>query len=410
MSWILKTCLALITLVGVAYWNLPRWISIFAGASEWTVLQGESLSPEAEAFLEPLLKGLRGHELIDVHMHLAGRGLGSDCWVNPRMLSRRYPGAWGRFQAYLSAGHLSEQDPDPLFAQGAIRLAAALPIPGQFHMLAFDYACDGEGQPLPEFSAFHVPDAYAIETTGNAGPRFHPVVSIHPARSDAIERLGEAAAAGGVLVKWLPSAQNIDPDNPAWGPFYAEMKRLGMILLVHCGREEAMETGDWGHLANPLRLRRPLGMGLRIIVAHCATTGLGKDLDEPGAPDQPNFKLWLRLMDEPQYEGLLFGDISTLTQVNHFEHGLLELLERQDLHARLLNGSDWPLPGIHILYQLKPLVLKGLINAEDMGPLKELYLFNPLLFDLALKRALHHPKTTARFSDSVFLTRPDLGL
>lgn len=259
---------------------------------------------------------------------------------------------------------------------------------------------------MPELSAFHVPDSYAFETMDAAGEGFHPVASIHPARPDAIERLQAAAAAGARLIKWLPSAQNIDPASEAYDPFYAEMKRLGLILLVHCGREEAMETGDWGHLANPLRIRRPLDQGLRIIVAHCATTGLGKDLDDPSQPDQPNFKLWLRLMDEAKYKDLLFGDISTLTQVNHFEHGLAELLERTDLHDRLLNGSDWPLPGINILYQLDPLADAGFISKDEIEPLQELYNFNPMLFDLALTRCVRHPKNTARFLDSIFANPP----
>ncbi len=410
MGWIWKGLLAGLVSLGVAYWTLPKWVHTFAGASDWTALQGKKLSPTTQAFLDPLLEGLRGHELLDVHMHLAGRGINSDCWVNPRMLSRRYPMAWVRFQSYLSAGHLKAEDPDIRFAEGGTQLAGALPIRGQFHLLAFDYACDGEGKPLPEWSAFHVPDAFAFDRAAQAGSNFRPVASIHPARPDALERLREASAAGGTLIKWLPSAQNIDPASPTCDEFYAEMKRLGLILLVHCGREEAMETGDWGHLANPLRLRRPLEMGLRIIVAHCATTGMGADLDHPDRPDQPNFQLWLRLMDETKYEDQLFGDISTLTQVNHFEHGLTELLERQDLHPRLMNGSDWPLPGIHILYQLAPLAKAGLIDSADLDALRELYHFNPLLFDLALKRTLRHPKTKGRFLDSIFLTRPDLGL
>ncbi|MFT5197369.1 MAG: putative TIM-barrel fold metal-dependent hydrolase [Planctomycetota bacterium] len=410
MGRIWKSGLALLLALGLAYATLPSWVSTFAGTSDWTALEGRALSAETQKFLDPLLEGLLGHKLLDVHVHLAGRGIGSDCWVNPRMLSRKYPPAWVRFQSYLSAGHLAAEDPDAQFAAGAIRLAEAMPVPGQFHLLAFDYACDNEGAPLPEWSAFHVPDTYAFDVASHAGAGFHPVASIHPARPDALQRLREAKAAGGVLIKWLPSAQNIDPASASCDAFYAEMKRLGLILLVHCGREEAMETGDWGHLANPLRLRRPLESGLRIIVAHCATTGSGADLDFPDRPDQPNFKLWLRLMDEPQYKEQLFGDISTLTQVNHFEHGLVELLERQDLHGRLLNGSDWPLPGINILYQLKPLAKAGLIDPADMDALRELYDFNPLLFDLALKRTLRHPKTTARFLNDIFLTRPDLGL
>lgn len=410
MRWVVWLAVAVPVLLGVAYWSLPSWVHVWAGASEWNAVAGKPLSKGTQVFLDRMLAPLRGHELLDVHMHLAGTGQGSECWVNPRMLSRRHPTTWVRFQSYLSAAHMSAGDDDVRFAEGLASLVKAMPIGGQQHLLAFDYACDADGQPLLEMSAFHVPNAHAQEMAQLCGPGFRPVASVHPARADALERLRQAAKAGAVLVKWLPSAQNIDPASPANDGFYSEMKRLGMILLVHCGREEAMETGDWAHLANPLRLRRPLDAGLRIIVAHCATTGRGKDLDDPVKPDQPNFKLWLRLMDEPRYDGLLFGDISTLTQFNHIEHGLVELLKRTDLHARLVNGSDWPLPGIHVLYQLTPLVKAGLLDADDREALSELYDSNPLLFDLALKRAVHHPDGGETFADGVFLRRPDLGL
>ena len=58
-----------------------------------------------------------------------------------------------------------------------------------------------------------------------------------------------------------------------------------------------------------------------------------------------------------KYDGLLYGEISALTQYNRFKENdtLKTLLERKDLHSRLINGSDYPLPGINFLVRTSSL-------------------------------------------------------
>ncbi|MGK0220381.1 MAG: hypothetical protein ACI9HE_003892, partial [Planctomycetota bacterium] len=107
----------------------------------------------------------------------------------------------------------------------------------------------------------------------------------------------------------------------------------------------------------------------------------------------------------PQYEGLLFGEISAVTQVNRFGGVLAELLRREDLHGRLVNGSDWPLPNVNVLYRIGPLRAAGLLDEADVQPLREVYDFNPLLFDLVLKLSLRDAESGQGFPVSVFLER-----
>jgi mannonate dehydratase len=54
-------------------------------------------------------------------------------------------------------------------------------------------------------------------------------------------------------------------------------------------------------------------------------------------------------MDEKRYEGLVFGEISAMTQFNRAGKPLRTMLAREDLHERLVNGSDYPLPAVNIL-------------------------------------------------------------
>ena len=108
-------------------------------------------------------------------------------------------------------------------------------------------------------------------------------------------------------------------------------------------------------------------------------------------------------MDEPRYTRNLAGDISAVTQGNRMEV-VATLLARGHWHARLLNGSDYPLPGVLPLISLPALVERGLLDPAAVAPLKEIRDHNALLFDFVLKRSLVN--NGAGFARSVFETRP----
>ena len=78
---------------------------------------------------------------------------------------------------------------------------------------------------------------------------------------------------------------------------------------------------------------------------------------------------------------------------------------RTDLHERLVNGSDYPLPCIDVLFQTGSLARDGYLTAEEADQLDEIWDVNPLLFDLVLKRTVKHPTTGRRFPASVFRAR-----
>jgi mannonate dehydratase len=108
-------------------------------------------------------------------------------------------------------------------------------------------------------------------------------------------------------------------------------------------------------------------------------------------------------MDDPQYENRLYGDLSALPQTNRVGPALGRIIEKTEWHRRLLNGSDYPLPGIMPLYSVDTLIALDFI-APSLGPvLKALREHSPLLFDFVLKRHLRSGKQ--RFARSVFHTR-----
>ena len=65
-----------------------------------------------------------------------------------------------------------------------------------------------------------------------------------------------------------------------------------------------------------------------------------------------------------------------------------ELIVRRDWHERLLHGSDYPLPGIGLIYRLERFVDAGWLDAHDAAVLERIRPHNPLLFEFVLKRTL----------------------
>lgn len=345
-------------------------------------------------------------KLIDHHVHIAGLGVGgTNAFVNPKMLSWRHPFHRLKLKVYMSSAGVSDEDnADPQAAARLAGLVKSINNHGKHRLLAFDKNYRKDGTVNLEKTEFYVPNEYVFELAERYPDLFVPNISVNPYRPDAIAELEKWARRGARIVKWLPNAMGIDPSDPKCDQFYQKMKELDLILLSHGGEEKAVEAEEDQKLGNPLLLRRALDHGVKVIVAHCAGLGSNEDLDSRDRKQSDNFDLFLRLMDDKRYEGLLFGEISAMTQFNRSGKPLQTMLAREDLHERLVNGSDYPLPAVNLLIRTRPLVKQGYINNSEAESLKEIYDYNPLLFDFVLKRTLKLPGTTRSFPASIFMT------
>jgi mannonate dehydratase len=137
-------------------------------------------------------------------------------------------------------------------------------------------------------------------------------------------------------------------------------------------------------------------------MAHCASLGECTDLDNPSNQEISCFDLFLRMMDEERYEGLLYGDISAMLQYNRLPGPMMEILSRPDLHSRLVNGTDYPLVAINALIRTSDLEKDGFITTKEREYLNEIYDYNPLLFEFVLKRTIKLPGTEQQLSASIF--------
>jgi predicted TIM-barrel fold metal-dependent hydrolase len=369
------------------------------------------LSDKASDLIKRAFDDIDPQRLVDHHVHIAGLGTGgTNTFVNRKMQTWKHPFHRLKFKVYMSsAGVADENNADVQVVERLTSLVDHINGHGKHRILAFDKHYREDGSVNLEKTEFYVPNEYVFELAGRYPEMFIPNISVNPYRPDAITELEKWARRGARIVKWLPNAMGIDPSNPKCDPFYEKMKQLDLILLSHGGEEKAVEAEEDQKLGNPLLLRRPLDHGVKVIVAHCAGLGSNEDLDNRDRKLVDNFELFLRLMDDKRYEGLVFGEMSAMTQFNRSGRPLRTILEREDLHERIVNGSDYPLPAVNILIRTRPLVKQGYISRSEGQRLKKIYDYNPLLFDFVLKRTLKLPGTSKPLSPSIFMTNPALG-
>ncbi|MEI6150423.1 MAG: amidohydrolase family protein, partial [bacterium] len=104
----------------------------------------------------------------------------------------------------------------------------------RFVLLALDRAHTSTGEPDLAHTRLAVDNDFVADWADRQ-PKALFGASIHPFRKDALDELDRLAERGACLVKWIPSAQNIPPDNPRCFPFYDKLARLRLPLLSHTG-------------------------------------------------------------------------------------------------------------------------------------------------------------------------------
>lgn len=394
-----------------------------AGVVGWRAWPDEGLFNPCAGALPPDLAnhgvvrdawaGLDAAQVVDTHVHLLGVGdaiqspvpphvdglpfdhlLNGSAGFNAAEGTWRWPLAQGQRAFFLNAACVNAPGIDRAYAARLKALADDYPPGARVLLLALDGFHDEAGRADPARTHVWVGNDYCAAVAEAAPERFLWAASIHPYRKDAVAELARVQARGARAVKWIPSAQGIDPASPKCDAFYDALAKAGPPLITHAGTERAAPGDD--ELGNPLKLRRALEHGVRVVVAHCASMGEGRDLDKgANGPAESNFNLFERLMDESRFAGKLFGDLSALTQRAR-AGALARVVERgaTDWSGRLLNGSDYPLPGIMPLFSTRGLADAGLIAGSAVEPLVRIRRHNPMLYDFVLKRLL---RTSNRF-------------
>lgn len=358
------------------------------------------------SLMQQVWAGIDAAQVWDCHVHLVGTGdsnakIGqSGVWFNPNMDGYLHPILKAQKHFYMNGGCTTKGNIDHSYVARLAQISAEMPEGFKSMLFAFDWFRDAKGQPLKDQSIFYVSNEYAAQVASKHSQRFEWVCSIHPYRPDAVDALEMAKAQGARAIKWLPSGMGIDPASPKCDAFYKKAAQLNMPIISHTGAESAVQGGNQAH-GNPLRMRRALDNGVRVVLAHCASEGQDNDIDD-GNKRVKSYELFARLMDTPDYQTLVFGEISALTLINHAA-AIKPILQRTDWHSRLLNGSDYPLPGIFPLINITQLVKVDLLKPEHLPFLQQVKTYNPLMFDFAVKRLIK--VNGIGFASNVFETR-----
>jgi predicted TIM-barrel fold metal-dependent hydrolase len=342
-----------------------------------------------------------------MHAHVAGMGIGSQCWVGPEIRDSY------KFPIYLKSLDASEalirEHGDSYVIDRLARKIRESHSVGGAVVLALDGVWS-QKQPLSDSSigqgkdtAFtfaeefdtsltqvYVPNDFIARETARF-PFLYFGASVNPRRPDAIDRLRKAKAEGAVLCKWLPNIQLFDPADSANIPFFLELKALGLPLLSHAGEEDAFSTAV-DSLGDPKRLTLALETGVIVIAAHAGTRGK--------VQGKPYFTRLMEMM--PRYPNL-YADISSLTQINKLGH-LKKVLQRPETRGRLLYGSDYPLIQTRLVspyYYPLALSMKKMKAIAHEG--------NPWDQDVALKRALGVAEGVFRRSADLILPKDSTG-
>ncbi len=299
-----------------------------------------------------------------MHVHMVGNGGdGLGGWLR---LSGRHSLLAGFMVHQLGLpGSVLRGDLDGLYAESLLRLVRESSLDAVV-LLAHEQVYEADGTLRQDLGSMYVPNDSVLRLA-RQHPEFLAGVSIHPARSDAMDELERCVELGAVLMKCLPNCQNIDVSDRHYQPFWERMAELRLPLLAHTGGEYTVPVID-AAFADPKLLRFPLQCGVTVIAAHCATSS--------GPFDRDYFDDWTGMLREfPN----LYGDVSAMVSLNRCAH-LRDCL-RHEIAPRILHGSDFPVPVLgHRLW------LQRLLNGETFRRIQKLK--NPLERDWQFKQAL----------------------
>jgi predicted TIM-barrel fold metal-dependent hydrolase len=209
--------------------------------------------------------------------------------------------------------------------EGASELDAAV-------ILAFDAVYDENGRLDDARTHLHVTNDYVKELT-DRHPKMLFGASVHPYRRDAVAELERCARNGAVLLKWLPITQGIDPSDKRCFPLYEALAHYGIPLLSHTGWEKTLPNINT-NVADPALLRPALDRGVTVIAAHCGTRS--------AFGEKCYVNTFVRMAKDHEH---FFGDTSALNLPTRC-YAYPYVMEDDRVRAKLVHGSDWPLPSI----------------------------------------------------------------
>jgi predicted TIM-barrel fold metal-dependent hydrolase len=304
---------------------------------------------------------------VDLHTHLIGLDARAGCYTSRRM-RRGLTFHFLKFHLGLR-GVRSDAAVGGAYAEILARWVRESGEIDRAVVYAMDGVYDASGA-LDLGRTHHMVGNDYLFSVCRAHPELLPGASVNPARRDALDELDRVAALGAVLVKLLPNSQLFDPGDRAHRGFFRRCAELRLPVVCHTGYEHTLPAPCQAY-GDPRRLVPALEEGATVIAAHAGASGVLDEIEY--------FDDFLELCD--RYDRL-YGDTAALCTPTRRRY-LLRLVEMPAVCARLVHGSDFPIP-----------VVPWLLADEVTPPatLRFVREKNPLTRDVLMKRAVGLPE------------------
>jgi predicted TIM-barrel fold metal-dependent hydrolase len=311
--------------------------------------------------------------VVDMHVHV---GLVGDRWPQWGRMSAEFRSKTV-YKTFLLYARVAEDAVcDELLRQKTLEVVAESSV-DYIVGLALDPVYTPDGRRAEARSHLWVDNDYVIDLRSASNGRILLGASVHPYDPSFKERVRKYVDLGAVLLKWLPSAQQIDLEDLRVRSALEFLATAGpgghpLPVLLHCGPEYAIPSTDtrtssydylhwssWDSFVNLFRFRnrwqvrhegrirenleRGLEAGAAIIFAHCGLpyffgSTLARIFEHSEADQVADY---LQRSIQGAYQGRCYADISALaTPFRKSYFGKVRSLPQE----LLLYGSDFPTP------------------------------------------------------------------
>jgi hypothetical protein len=314
---------------------------------------------------------------MDMHVHVGVLG------DHPDFKQYGVISKWMRnqpiYRIMLLYARVEPEDASDARFQEAVLRAICRSGMDQVVCLALDPVFDMKGERRPEWSNMWVANEYITRVLRPlANGKIRLGASVHPYDPAFTTRVKQCVDEDAVLLKWLPSAQQIDLADERVLRALQVLGRAGpggtaLPLLLHVGTEHAIVTTDprttsydflswgwWDGFYNRLRkkparwfvprvnqvlanLRAGMEAGATIILAHCGLPYFAPRFTK--FLEHSDFDAVKALLEEtmarPNRKGKCYADVSAC--ITPFRKGYFKDIRKLP-RSLLLAGSDFPVP------------------------------------------------------------------
>jgi len=193
-----------------------------------------------------------------------------------------------------------------------------------------------------------------------------PFFSINPKRPDALDLIDKYVALGFKGAKFLQNYWNVDTREARYRPYFEKLATLKLPLIVHVGNESSIHSYKTCEAIE--MLDAPLKAGVTVIAAHMALSYESFGMRKMFSKNPKYFnEEYFRLLEMLKEHDNLYADISALLTPIRAK-ALAHLSQENDVHEKLLFGTDFPVPFTTILNSYDLSYKKRFQLAKESNP------------------------------------------